>query len=275
MGKMNDRLLFYAGLKEKVERTQDSHQDYLTEGYTIDNHFAFGLYDFRGLLEQLYEQGNFSKLADYFELFGTANRSLYRDHSKHFWWIYPPLVWLLCSLFYRYRSGESVYAANLARFNYHYMEELKGDLSYGFSNIPIGYTELGMFEELMGYFSLLFQPSRFENHMQEAKRLIEYHKKLQHEGYSHMDNNDAEIQMDPGGINEDTIVAEYCYGEAHGPFNSALFLCFDINERTFRFEERVQIFDRLKVFFIKQPDWKAMNKPSLSNGHFHFMSPEQ
>ncbi|ULO05478.1 hypothetical protein H1230_20640 [Paenibacillus sp. 19GGS1-52] len=48
-------------------------------------------------------------------------------------------------------------------------------MRHGFTNIPIGDTERGMFEELMGYFSLLFDLIRFETHMREAKKLIEQH----------------------------------------------------------------------------------------------------
>ncbi|MBD3921713.1 hypothetical protein H8B09_23305 [Paenibacillus sp. PR3] len=78
---MNDRLLFYEGLKQMVERTEERNREDLNEGYPIDNHFDFGLYEFRGLLGPLYENGELGKLADYFELLGTANRNLYRDHN--------------------------------------------------------------------------------------------------------------------------------------------------------------------------------------------------
>lgn len=262
---MNDRLLFYAGLKEKIERTEEEHRDYLAEGYTIENHFAFGLYEFRGLLEPLYEQGDVGKLADYFELLGTANRSLYWDHSEQFWWIYPPLVWLLCSAFYHYRTGRTVYAANLARLNYSYMEESKKGLRHGFTNIPIGDTERGMFEELMGYFSLLFDQTRFETHMREAKRLIE-----QHANFFNEINEELAVDLD-----ENAIVHEYTYDQAQGALGIALFLCFEINEGTLRFADREQIFDRLKAFFAAPPDWEAMRKPSLRKGNFDIMSPYQ
>ncbi len=48
-----------------------------------------------------------------------------------------------------------------------------------------------------------------------------------------------------------------------------------IDERTYYFKEREQIFDRLKVFFTAPPDWSLMKKPSLSMNQFHFMTPDQ
>lgn len=272
---MNDRILFYEGLKEKVELTEESHRVYLREGYTIDNQFTFGLYEFRGLLEPLYEKGDVGKLADYFELFGTANRSLNRDHSERFWWVYPPLVWLLCSTFYHYRTGSTAYAANLARFNYSYMEELKRGLTHGFTDTPIGDTELGMFDELMGYFSLLFDPSRFETHMREAKRLIEQHANYCNDINSKLADEDDKGKDDTGALDENTIVSEFTYQEAQSQFDIALILCFEIDERTIWFEEREQIFDRLKAFFSVPPDWDAMKKPALRMNHFHIISPYQ
>lgn len=246
---MNDRLLFFAGLKEKVERTEEDHRDYIREGYMIENHFSFGLDEFRELLDLLCEKGDVGKLADYYELFGTANRCLYRDHSEQLWWIYPPLVWLLCSTFYHYRNGRVAYAANLARFNYSYMGELKRGFKHGFIENSIGETEHGMFEELMGYFSLLFDLSLFENHMSEAKRLIEQHTNFCNELYANLADEVVEAAIDPGGIDEKTIVNEYTYHEAQRPFDIALRLCFEIDEPTIWFSEREQIFERLKAFF--------------------------
>ncbi|WP_141502957.1 hypothetical protein [Paenibacillus luteus] len=272
---MKDRILFYEGLKEKVELTEESHRVYLQEGFTIENNFTFGLYEFRGLIELLYEKGDVSKLADYFELFGTANRSLMRDHSNRFWFVYPPLVWLLCSTFYHYRTGRAAYAANLAKFNYSYMEELKIGLTHGFDNILIGDTELGMFDELMGYFSLLFDPSRFEAHMCEAKRLIEQHVNHCNEINVKVADEDDEDTDDMRGLDENTIVSEYTYQEAQRTFDIVLILCFEIDERTITFAEREQIFVRLKKFFAFQPDWDTMKKPSLRMNHFEIMSPYQ
>ncbi|MBB3110059.1 hypothetical protein FHS18_002126 [Paenibacillus phyllosphaerae] len=268
MDDMKDRLLFYGGLKEKVQRTEEDHRDYIQEGMEVDNHFSFGLYEFRGLLEPLYARGDTSKLADYFEIWGTTNRSLYRDHEKKFWWIYPSLVWLLCSSFYHYRSGRFVHAANLARLNYAYMEELRGGFTHGFTSTPIGDTERGMFEELMGYFSLLFDPSRFESHMSEAKRMIEEHTKRCKDLYAQATEDDEEF-LDSLGIDEQTITSEFTYDEAHQPFDISLILCFDINVRTYRFAERELIFDRLKTLFTTPPNWDDMRKPSFRFDHMH------
>lgn len=272
--RVNDRLLFYEGLKEIIERTEERNREDLNEGYSIDNHFSLGLYEFRGLLGPLYENGELGKLADYFELLGTANRNLYRDHNKYFWWIYPPLVWLLCSSFYNYRTGRNSYAANLARFNYSYMEEVKPGLTHGFTRIEIGLTERGLFEELMGYFSLLFDPNRFISHMNEAKKLFEQHIQLREETSANSKIEDDEDLSDPGGIDEQTIVHEFSFSEANQPFDIALILCFEINERTYWFKEREQIFDRLKTFFTDPPDWSAMKKPSLNISQLH-LDPDQ
>jgi hypothetical protein len=155
------------------------------------------------------------------------------------------------------------------------MEELKRGLTHGFTDTPIGDTELGMFDELMGYFSLVFDPSRFENHMREAKRLIEQHADYCNEIIAKLADEDDESADDTGGLDENMIVNEYTYQEAQRPFDIALILCFEIDERTIWFAEREQIFDRLKVFFIVPPDWNTMKKPSLRMNHFHIMSPYQ
>lgn len=273
---MKDRRWFYEGLKEKIERTEEMIQEQLSEGGLIKNHFSFGLYEFRGLLIPLYEKAELGKLADYFELLGTANRNLYRDHNEQFWSVYPPLMWLLCSSFYYYRNGRTSYAANLARTNYEYMEELKPGLKKGFPNIEIGYTERGMFEELMGYFALLFDPTRFTTHMNEARKLVEQHTQIIEEYYANPPKDEEhEASNDPGGVDEQTIVAEFSFSQAREPFDIALILCFGIDERIYRFEEREQIFDRLKAFFISPPDWSTMRLPSISMNPLFYLSPDQ
>ncbi|MBD3921712.1 hypothetical protein H8B09_23300 [Paenibacillus sp. PR3] len=131
-----------------------------------------------------------------------------------------------------------------------------------------------MFEELMGYFSLLFDPTRFVSHMNEAKKLFEQHIQLRDEAFANWEINEDEELRDPGGINEETIVSEFSYHEAHQPLDIALLLCFEIKERTYRFKERERIFDRLKTFFTAPPDWGAMEKPSLKISPLH-LNPDQ